>query len=110
MPGLPQPGRRGLVTKLDRLARSARDLLNVLALITDYGATFKSLTDTWADTTAPHGRLMVTVLGGLADLILSRTAEGRSRAKARGVRFGHKRKLTKYQRDEAELGSPRAKR
>jgi DNA invertase Pin-like site-specific DNA recombinase len=57
---------------------------------------------------------MVTVLGGLAeferDLILSRTAEGRSRAKARGVRFGHEPKLTKYQRDEAELGSPRAKR
>ena len=91
--------------KLDRLARSTRDLLNVLALITDYGATFKSLTDTWADTTTPHGRLMVTILGGLAEferhLILTRTEEGRVRAKARGVKFGRRSKLTKHQRDEA---------
>ena len=100
-----EPGDTVLVTKLDRLARSTRDLLNVLALITDYGATFKSLTDTWADTTTPHCRLMVTILGGLAEferhLILSRTDEGRVRAKARGVRFGRKPKLTKHQRDEA---------
>ena len=100
-----EPGDTVLVTKLDRLARSTRDLLNVLALVTDYGATFKSLTDTWADTTTPHGRLMVTILGGLAEferhLILSRTDEGRVRAKARGVRFGRKPKLTKHQRDEA---------
>jgi DNA invertase Pin-like site-specific DNA recombinase len=96
-----------LVTKLDRLARSTRDLLNVLALITDYGATFKSLTDTWADTTTPHG-----ILGGLAEferhLILSRTNEGRIRAKARGVRFGRKPKLTKHQQGEAL--APRARR
>ena len=100
-----EPGDTVLVTKLDRLARSTRDLLNVLALITDYGATFKSLTDTWADTTTPHGRLMVTILGGLAEferhLILSRTDEGRQRAKARGVRFGRKPALTKHQREEA---------
>jgi DNA invertase Pin-like site-specific DNA recombinase len=100
-----EPGDTVLVTKLDRLARSTRDLLNVLALIADFGATFKSLTDTWADTTTPHGRLMVTVLGGLAEferhLILSRTAEGRVRAKARGVKFGRKRKLTPYQQAEA---------
>jgi DNA invertase Pin-like site-specific DNA recombinase len=74
-------------------------------LITDYGATFKSLTDTWADTTTPHGRLMVTILGGLAEferhLILSRTNEGRVRAKARGVKLGRRPKLTKHQRDEA---------
>jgi hypothetical protein len=53
---------------------------------------FRSLKDTWADTTTPHGRLMLTVLGGLAEfereLIRARTGEGRSRAKARGVRFG----------------------
>jgi DNA invertase Pin-like site-specific DNA recombinase len=88
------PGDVVLVTKLDRLARSIRDLLNVLALITDHGATFRSLGDGWADTTTPHGKLMITVLGGLAEferhLILSRTAERRSRAKARGVRFGRK--------------------
>jgi DNA invertase Pin-like site-specific DNA recombinase len=94
-----------LVTKLDRLARSMRDLLNTLASISDKGASFRSLGDPWADTTTPHGKLMVTILGGLAEferyLILSRTDEGRQRAKARGVRFGRKPKLTKHQREEA---------
>jgi DNA invertase Pin-like site-specific DNA recombinase len=56
-----------MVTRLDRLARSTRDLLNTLAAITDRKAGFRSLTDTWADTTTSHGRLMLTVLGGLAD-------------------------------------------
>jgi DNA invertase Pin-like site-specific DNA recombinase len=94
-----------LVTKLDRLARSTRDLLNTLAAIGDKGAGFRSLGDPWADTTTPHGKLMITILGGLAEferhLILSRTSEGRLRAKANGVRFGRKLKLTKHQRDEA---------
>ena len=94
-----------VVCKLDRLARSTRDLLNTLATISERGASFKSLSDSWADTTTPHGRLMVTVLGGLAEferhLILSRTAEGRSRAQANGVRFGRKPALTAYQRAEA---------
>jgi hypothetical protein len=74
------------VTRLDRLARSTRDLLNTLAAITAKKAGFRSLGDTWADTTTSHGRLMLTVLGGLAeferDLIRSRTGEGRARAKA----------------------------
>ena len=56
-----------IVTKLDRLARSTRDLLNVLAAVGDAGASFKSLSDSWANTTTPHGRLMLTVLGGLAE-------------------------------------------
>src|SRR5215469_10498334 len=94
-----------VVCKLDRLARSTRDLLNTLATISERGASFKSLSDSWADTTTPHGRLMVTVLGGLAEferhLILSRTAEGRSRGQANGVRFGRKPSLTAYQRAEA---------
>ena len=72
-----EPGDTVLVTKLDRLARSTRDLLNTLATIGEAGASFKSLGDPWADTTTPHGRLMLTVLGGLAEferhLILSRT-------------------------------------
>ena len=80
-----------VVCKLDRLARSTRDLLNTLDAIGKAGSTFKSLADQWADTTTPHGRLMLTVLGGLAEferhLILSRTAEGRTRAQANGVRF-----------------------
>jgi DNA invertase Pin-like site-specific DNA recombinase len=94
-----------LVTRLDRLARSTRDLLNVLAIIADKGAGFRSIADTWADTTTPHGRLMLTVLGGLAeferDLIRARTDEGRKRAMARGVRFGRKLKLTPHQIREA---------
>jgi DNA invertase Pin-like site-specific DNA recombinase len=55
------------VTRLDRLARSTRDLLNTLAAITAKKAGFKSIGDTWADTTTSHGRLMLTVLGGLAE-------------------------------------------
>jgi DNA invertase Pin-like site-specific DNA recombinase len=94
-----------VVCKLDRLARSTRDLLNTLDAIGKAGATFRSLTDQWADTTTPHGRLMLTVLGGLAEferhLILSRTAEGRTRAQANGIKFGRKPSLTPYQRAEA---------
>ena len=94
-----------IVTKLDRLARSTRDLLNTLAAIAEAGATFKSLGDPWCDTTSAHGRLMLTVLGGLAEferhLILGRTSEGRRRAQQRGVRFGRKPKLTAHQQQEA---------
>jgi DNA invertase Pin-like site-specific DNA recombinase len=93
------------VTRLDRLARSTRDLLNTLAAITGKKAGFRSLADGWADTTTPHGRLMLTVLGGLAEfekeLIRARTSEGRERAKARGVKMGRKPKLTPHQRREA---------
>jgi DNA invertase Pin-like site-specific DNA recombinase len=62
------PGDVLLVTKLDRLARSTRDLLNTLAAISDQGASFKSLADVWADTTTAHGKLMVTIPGGLPNL------------------------------------------
>src|SRR5829696_8416082 len=93
-----EPGDRVLVTRLDRLARSTRDLLNTLAAIAEHKAGFRSLSDAWADTTTPHGRLMLTVLGGLAEfereLIRARTGEGRARAKARGVRLGRRPKLT----------------
>ena len=86
------------MTRLDRLARSTPDLLNVLATIAEKDAGFRSLADPWADTTTAHGRLMLTVLGGLAEfereLIRARTDEGRKRAMARGVRFGRKPKLT----------------
>src|SRR5271170_6963033 len=94
-----------LVTRQDRLARSTRDLLNVLDAVGKAGAGFRSLADAWADTTTPHGRLMLTVLGGLAEfereLIRARTDEGRKRAQARGVRFGRKLKLTRHQILEA---------
>jgi DNA invertase Pin-like site-specific DNA recombinase len=94
-----------IVTRLDRLARSTRDLLNILDDIAKRGAGFKSLHDAWADTTSAHGRLMVTILAGLAEfereLILARTSDGRARAKARGVRFGRPTALTSHQRAEA---------
>jgi DNA invertase Pin-like site-specific DNA recombinase len=94
-----------MVTRLDRLARSTRDLLNNLATITDRKAGFRSLGDAWAHTTSAHGRLMLTVLGGLAglerQLIRTRTGEGRAGAKARGVRMGRPPKLTPHQVKEA---------
>jgi len=94
-----------MVTRLDRLARSTLDLLHTLHQITAKKAGFRSLADTWADTTTAQGRLMVTIIGGLAEfereLILSRTSEGRARAVARGVRLGRKPKLTPEQRRQA---------
>ena len=92
------------MTKLDRLARSTLDLLRIIDLIGKEGAGFKSLGDPWADTTSAHGRLMLTVLSGIAEfersLILQRTNEGRARAMAEGIRFGRKPKLTKHQARE----------
>jgi len=110
------PGDVLLVTRLDRLARSTRDLLNVLDSISKVGAKFKSLADAWADTTTPHGELMITILAGLATferhLIKARTDEGRKRAQARGVKFGRPMKLTAFQIKEAvarkEAGEPMA--
>jgi DNA invertase Pin-like site-specific DNA recombinase len=94
-----------MVTRLDRLARSTRDLLNTLDTIAKAGAGFRSLGDAWADTTSAHGRLMLTILGGLAEfereLIHARTSEGRERAKAQGVKMGRPPKLTDHQRKEA---------
>jgi DNA invertase Pin-like site-specific DNA recombinase len=94
-----------IVTRLDRLARSTRDLLNIIDAVAKAGATFKSIHDIWADTTTPHGKLMLTILGGLAEfersLILARTADGVKRAKERGVKFGRPTALTAYQRRES---------
>jgi DNA invertase Pin-like site-specific DNA recombinase len=88
------PGDVLLVTRLDRLARSTRDLLNVLDAVAKAGAGFRSIADPMIDTTSPHGKLILAVLAALAEfersMILSRTSEGRTRAKARGVRFGRK--------------------
>jgi DNA invertase Pin-like site-specific DNA recombinase len=94
-----------IVTRLDRLARSTRDLLNVLHDVGECGAAFKSLADHWADTTTPHGRLMVTVLGSLAEfersLIKARTDVGIKRAREAGIRFGRPPKLTRHQQQHA---------
>jgi len=95
------PGDVVVVTRLDRLARSTIDLLTTIKQIADKGCLFKSLADPWCDTTTPGGRLMLTVLGGLAEfereLIKARTSEGRERAKRAGVRMGRKPKLSAHQ-------------
>lgn len=94
-----------MVTRLDRLARSTRNVLNTLASITDSNAGFRSLRETWADTTTPQGRLMLAVLGSLTEfereLIRARTTDGRKLAVTRGVKLGRKPKLTAYQAKEA---------
>lgn len=91
-----------IVTRLDRLARSTRDLLNIVHQIEDQGAKLKALADSWADTTTPTGKLILTVLGGLAEfersLIVERTAEGRARARREGRRLGRPPKLSDHQK------------
>jgi DNA invertase Pin-like site-specific DNA recombinase len=89
----------------DVLLVTRLDLLNILGTVAEKGAAFRSLADTWADTTTSHGRLMLTVLGGLAEfereLIRTRTGEGRARAKAAGKKMGRAFKLTPHQQQEA---------
>jgi DNA invertase Pin-like site-specific DNA recombinase len=96
------PGDTVIVTRLDRLARSTLDLLHTVDRITKAGAEFRSLADTWCDTTNPHGRLIMTVLAGLAEfersLIMARTQAGIQRARENGVTFGRKVKLNPHQR------------
>nr|WP_263596849.1 recombinase family protein [Pandoraea sputorum] len=86
-----------LITRLDRLARSVRDLLEIVERIRDAGAGLRSLAEPWADTTTPAGRMVLTVFGGMAEfersLIVERTSSGRAAAKARGTKFGRKPKL-----------------
>ena len=99
------PGDVVTVTRIDRLARSTFDLFGIVKQIVDGKAQFRSLAEPWADTGTSTGRLMIAVLGGLADvecdLIRTRTAEGRSRAQKRGQRLGRKPKLTEEQQIEA---------
>jgi DNA invertase Pin-like site-specific DNA recombinase len=99
------PGDVVTVTRIDRLARSTFDLFVIVKQIVDAKAQFRSLAEPWADTGTSTGRLMIAVLGGLADverdLIRTRTAEGRNRAKARGQRMGRPPKLSSQQQKEA---------
>jgi DNA invertase Pin-like site-specific DNA recombinase len=99
------PGDIVVVTKLDRLGRSTRELLELIERISKAGAAFRSLGDPLFDSTGAQGRLLVTMLAAIAEfereLIRERTGAGRERAMAEGVKFGRKRKLSDYQRAEA---------
>jgi DNA invertase Pin-like site-specific DNA recombinase len=96
------PGDTVVVTKLDRLARSSRDLHNVLFELESLSVGFQSLKDSWCDTTSPAGKLMLTIFGGIAeferDLIRSRTDEGIARARKLGTRFGRPDRLDDSQK------------
>ena len=96
------PGDVVLVTRLDRFARSIRDLLNLLDQIKAAGASFRSLADSWCDLSSPQGRLIMNIMGSLAeferDLIRQRCAEGIKRAKAAGIHMGRPFKLNVKQR------------
>src|SRR5665213_417886 len=98
-------GDQVIVTRIDRLARSVFELFAIVKKIIDAGGQFLSLAEPWADTSTSTGRLMIAVLGGLAEfereLIRARTGEGRERAKARGQHMGRPPKLTQHQRSEA---------
>jgi DNA invertase Pin-like site-specific DNA recombinase len=110
------PGDVLLVPAIDRLARSTRDLLNILHEVAGHGASFKSQAEAWVDTSSPLGEFMLTVLGGVATLerhmIRRRTNDGRKRAREAGIKFGRKPKLSLYQRAEAlkllEAGEPQS--
>lgn len=93
------------VTRLDRLARSTRDLLEIADKLRMIGAGLRSLAEPWADTTTPAGRMVLTVFAGIADfersLIITRTTTGRKAAQARGVRFGRPPVLSPEQVEKA---------
>jgi DNA invertase Pin-like site-specific DNA recombinase len=94
-----------LITKLDRLARSTHDLQNILKAIQTANADFKVIDTPSLDTTNPYGKVLFDILGALAEfersLIKSRTSEGRVKARANGIKFGRKPKLTHHQKLEA---------
>ena len=96
------PGDVVVVTKLDRVARSARDLLNIVGKLKDQDCGFLSLGDSWCDTTNEMGRFMLTVMSGIAelerDLIRKRCQAGIERAKAKGTKFGRPSALDASQR------------
>jgi DNA invertase Pin-like site-specific DNA recombinase len=101
-----RPGDIIVVWKLDRLARSTRDLLNTMETINEAGCKFQSISEPWANTTTHAGKMIMTVFAGIAeferDLIRERTGAGREAAKQRGLRFGRPRKLNP---DQAQVAT-----
>lgn len=91
------PGDTVVVTRLDRLARSSRDLLNIVHDLEQAACGFASLAETWCDTTSPMGKLLLTVLAGMAEfersLIMARTEAGIQKARSQGKVFGRPSRL-----------------
>jgi DNA invertase Pin-like site-specific DNA recombinase len=89
------------VWKLDRLARSTRNLLDIVETIANAGARFQSISEPWADTTTHAGKMIMTIFAGIAeferDLIRERTGAGLADAHKRGVRFGRPKKMNEDQ-------------
>ncbi len=100
-----RPGDVVTITRLDRLARNTRDLLEIAEQLKVKGAGFRSLAEPWADTTSAAGKMIMTVFAGIAEfersLIVDRTRTGRMAAQKRGVRFGRPPALTPEQIDHA---------
>jgi DNA invertase Pin-like site-specific DNA recombinase len=90
-----------VATRLDRLARSTRDLLEIAELLNRAGAGLRSLAEPWADTTSAAGKMVLTIFAGIAEfersLIAERTSTGRAAARQKGVRFGRPPKLSAEQ-------------
>lgn len=97
-----RPGDVVVVWKLDRLARSTHQLLELVENIRIADASFCSLSEPWADTTTHAGKMIMTVFAGIAeferDLIRERTSAGRVAAKQRGIRFGRPKKMNEEQK------------
>lgn len=94
-----------VTTRLDRLARSTHDLLDIAEILRQAGVGLRSLAEPWADTTSPAGKMVLTVFAGISEferaLIAERTKIGRQAAREKGVRFGRPLKLSNQQ---VELG------
>ncbi len=90
-----------VATRLDRLARATRDLLELAEILNRAGVGLRSLAEPWADTTSPSGKMVLTVFAGIAEfersLIAERTSAGRIAAQEKGVRFGRPPKLNAEQ-------------
>jgi len=93
-----QEGDTVVIAELTRVSRSLLDMLSIVSEITAKGCHLISLSESWIDTTSPHGKLMLQIFGALAEferaLLMQRTADGRESAKIRGVKFGRKKKKT----------------
>jgi DNA invertase Pin-like site-specific DNA recombinase len=90
-----QPGDVLIVTKLDRLARNTLDTLRIIETLGKMDCGFKSLAEPWADTTSAVGKLVITVMAGVAEFERARIRErqllGIAAAKAKGLYKGRKR-------------------